>query len=53
MTKFVFREPVVIDTEKEKKGQTMMDALLSMFTFKTPMEENKGMLILLLTLYIY
>lgn len=43
MSNISYSEPVIIDTEKEKKGQTMMDALLSMFTFKSSMEaNNKG-----------
>lgn len=36
------RELVVIDTEKEKKGQSMMDALLSKFRFTQTPEVNKG-----------
>ncbi|XP_051860881.1 uncharacterized protein LOC127565606 isoform X2 [Drosophila albomicans] len=33
--------PVVVDTEKEQKGQAIMDALLTMFTTKVNEEEIK------------
>lgn len=37
----LYRMPVVVDTEKEQKGQSIMDALLGMFTTKVNADEMK------------
>lgn len=38
------RPPVVVNTEKVEKGQSIMDALLGMFTTKVNAEPKKGII---------